>query len=89
MTFSLPLILLLIQYCPWYIPSVPVFILPTTEYEVLVEEINPDLKETLGFAYFKNGVVKQEDCKIVLKDTAHLEVICHEYKHCVVGLWHD
>ena len=88
MTFSLALILLLIQDCPWYIPSVPVWILPPAQYEIYVEQ-HSNLKNTLGFAYFKNNAIKPENCKIVLKDPARLEVICHEYKHCVKGMWHD
>ncbi len=89
MKFSLALIFLLFQQCPWYDPNVPIYILPTTQYEIVAEQISSDLKNKLGFAIWKGDAFKPKDCSIVLSDTAYLEIACHEYKHCVVGMWHD
>ena len=89
MNFSIAFIILLMQHCSWYNPDIPVAVLPTIQYETIIEKIRPDFKNTLGFAYWANGIIKPENCKIVLKDTSYLEIACHEYKHCDKGLWHD
>ena len=89
MNFSIAFIILLMQHCSWYEPNVPITIMPDIQYETIIENVRPEFKNnTLGFAYWEKGIIELENCKIVLKDIASLEIACHEYKHCAMGLWH-
>ena len=84
-------------FCPWVpVPLPPTVLLPSPAYELV--EAAHGLAGTRGITTWEEwaeagplgepGTPIVGSARVYLREGATPEVLCHEYKHVVVGHWH-